>query len=121
MNPLLKLITNKKKVPLNIFIEHALYHKQFGYYEKKNVFGRYGDFTTAPIVSSIFSEMLSIWIVSFWMHIGKPKEINVVELGPGLGIMAKDLLKIITNMETFDAKLNFILFEKSERLKKKTS
>jgi len=119
MNPLLKLITNKKKVPLNIFIEHALYHKQFGYYEKKNIFGRYGDFTTAPIVSSIFSEMLSIWIVSFWIHIGKPKEINVVELGPGLGIMAKDILKIISNMETFDAKLNFILFEKSERLKKK--
>ena len=37
--------------------------------------------------------MLAIWCVAFWEHMGKPKKILLVELGPGDGTLCKDLLK----------------------------
>ena len=40
--------TNNKDLPLDQFIEFALYDKDKGYYMKKNPFGKEGDFITAP-------------------------------------------------------------------------
>ena len=38
----------------------ALYHDQYGYYNKQNsIFGAKGDFITAPIASSFFGESIS--------------------------------------------------------------
>ena len=33
---------------------------------RKFLFGKQGDFTTAPKISSLFSEMIAIWIISTW-------------------------------------------------------
>ena len=52
--------------PLDKFINLSLYNKKFGYYMKKNPFGKGGDFITAPNISRLFSEMIAIWIMSFW-------------------------------------------------------
>ena len=57
----MKLIKDRK-LPLDKFIELSLYNKNFGYYMKKNPFGKKGDFTTAPNISRLFSEMIAIWI-----------------------------------------------------------
>ena len=35
-------------LPLDKFINLSLYDKKFGYYMKKNSFGKEGDFITAP-------------------------------------------------------------------------
>ena len=70
------------------FIEKALYDKKFGYYSKKNPFGKKGDFITAPLISPLFSEMISIWVISYWIKIGKPKKFSFVELGPGNGVFS---------------------------------
>jgi len=48
------------------YIEEALYNKKFGYYMNKDPFGEKGDFTTSPNISILFSEMIAIWIISFW-------------------------------------------------------
>ena len=50
------------------FIEKALYDKNFGYYSQSNPFGKKGDFVTAPLISPLFSEMIFIWIISFWIN-----------------------------------------------------
>ena len=42
---------------------------------KKNPFGKKGDFITAPNISRLFSEMIAIWIISFWQSLGCPKKI----------------------------------------------
>ena len=49
--------------------------KNFGYYMKKNPFGKKGDFITAPNISRLFSEMIAIWTISFWQSLGSPKKI----------------------------------------------
>ena len=42
------------KIPLDKFIDQCLYNKKNGYYMTKNPFGKKGDFTTAPNISSYF-------------------------------------------------------------------
>ena len=72
----LKQIPN---IPLDEYINLSLYDKKFGYYIKKNPFGKKGDFTTAPNISRLFSEMIAIWILSFWQNLGSPKNLNLVK------------------------------------------
>ena len=43
-------------IPLDKFIELALYDKDTGYYMKKNPFGKEGDFITAPNITRLFSD-----------------------------------------------------------------
>ena len=93
----------KKNALLSIdhYIEEALYNKRFGYYMKKNPFGKKGDFITAPNISLIFSEMIAVWIISFWENINCPKEFNLVELGGGNGEMMKVLVKTFDKFPKF--------------------
>ena len=51
----------------------------------KNPFGKNGDFITAPNISILFSEMISVWIIAFWQNLGSPKKFNLIELGGGNG------------------------------------
>jgi len=69
-------ISNNKHISFDKFVDIALYHKKTGYYMKKNPFGKDGDFITAPNISILFSEMLAIWCIAFWEHLGYPKKIK---------------------------------------------
>ena len=117
MNKIYNFLKEKKPVPLDKFIDIALYNEKFGYYMKKNPFGKEGDFVTSPLISSLFSEMLAIWCVSFWEHIKKPKKILIVELGPGDGTLCKDLLKIFKKFNNFYNSIEINLLETSKKLK----
>lgn len=101
---------------LDKFINLSLYNKKFGYYMKKNPFGEKGDFTTAPNISRLFSEMIAIWVISFWQSLGAPKKINLIELGAGNGEMMKVLMESFKNFPTFLNSCNFIIHEKSPTL-----
>ena len=74
MNKIINLLKEKKSIPLDQFINISLYDKNFGYYMKKNPFGKDGDFITSPLISKLFGEMLAIWCVALWEHIGKQKK-----------------------------------------------
>ena len=103
---------------LDKFINFALYDKKHGYYMKKNPFGKKGDFITAPNISRLFSEMIAIWIVSFWQSLGSPKQFNIVEMGAGNGEMMKILLESFQNFPFFLKSSNLIIYEKSSLLVK---
>ena len=118
MNEIINILKEKKSIPLDQFINIALYNKKFGYYTNNNPFGKEGDFITAPMVSNLFGEMLAIWCVAFWEHIGKPNKILLVELGPGNGSLCKDLLKTFKQFKNFYNSLEINLLEISEKLKK---
>ena len=94
-------INRNTYISLDKFIDRALYNKKFGYYMKKNPFGKKGDFITSPLISNLFGEMLTVWCVAFWEHIGKPGKILLVELGPGDGSLCKDLLKTSKQFKEF--------------------
>ena len=72
-------LKKKNSLSLDKFINFSLYDKKFGYYMKKNPFGKESDFITAPNISRLFSEMIAIWIISFWQSLGSPKKFNLVE------------------------------------------
>ncbi len=104
------------KIPLDKFIENALYHPKKGYYSTKNPFGKEGDFITAPNISKVFSEMIFIWIISYWQKFYKNKEINIIELGAGNGEMIKQIIISSKKFNNFHKNCNFKIFEKSEKL-----
>ena len=117
MNKIIDILKEKKSIPLDQFINIALYDKKFGYYMKKNPFGKEGDFITSPMVSNLFSEMIALWCISFWEKIKKPKKILIVELGPGNGSLCKDLLNTFKKFDNFYNSLEIKLLEISEKLK----
>ena len=90
-------IKKSDEIPLDKFIDLSLYNKKFGYYMKKNPFGKKGDFITAPNISRLFSEIIAIWIISFWKNLGSPRNFNLIELGAGNGEMMKVLLESFKN------------------------
>ena len=78
---------------------------------KKNPFGKEGDFITAPNISRLFSEMIAIWILSFWQSLGSPKKFNLIELGAGNGEMMKVLIESFQNFPIFLKSCNFIIHD----------
>ena len=117
MSKIIRLLKEKKSIPLDQFINIALYDKKFGYYMKNNPFGKEGDFITSPMISNLFGEMLAIWCIAFWNHIGKPRKILLVELGPGDGSLCKGLLKTFEQFKDFYNSLEINLLEISSKLK----
>ena len=107
-----------KLLPADKFFENVLYDKKSGYYASQMPFGKSGDFITSPKISKIFSEIIAIWIVSSWETFGKPKNFNIVELGPGDGSLASILLKSFKKFPKFNSAKNMFLLEKSIFLRK---
>tara|TARA_Y100001935_G_scaffold64380_1_gene54037 strand:+ start:646 stop:1710 length:1065 start_codon:yes stop_codon:yes gene_type:complete len=114
----LKFFKNKKSLPVDKFLQNVLYDKKFGYYSSKIPFGEKGDFVTAPTISNLYSELISIWLISTWEKFGKPEKINIVELGPGDGSLIKILLNISKKFPEFNSAKNIYLYETSNYLKK---
>ena len=109
-------IVKTNNLPLDKFINLALYDKDTGYYMKKNPFGKNGDFITAPNISRLFSEIITIWILTFWKSIGSPRQFNLIELGAGNGEMMKVINKTLENFPDCYNACNFIIHEKSDFL-----
>ena len=100
------------------FIEESLYNKKYGYYMKKNPFGKNGDFITAPNISILFSEMIAVWIISFWEKLDCPRQFNLIELGAGNGEMMRVLINTFNKFPKFKNSCKIHILEKSELLKK---
>jgi NADH dehydrogenase [ubiquinone] 1 alpha subcomplex assembly factor 7 len=66
-----------------------------GYYPTRDPLGSEGDFITAPEISQMFGECLGLWVVQSWIDLGRPARFNLVELGPGRGVMMADILKAV--------------------------
>ena len=117
MKSINKYFLKSKKIPIDKFVANVLYNKNYGYYSKKIPFGKYGDFITSPEISYLFSEVLALWVVALWEHIGEPVKFNIVELGPGSGKMSSTLIRVFKKFPNFFKATNIFLYEKSTTLK----
>ncbi|MBL0121479.1 MAG: SAM-dependent methyltransferase [Betaproteobacteria bacterium] len=77
------------------FMELALYTPGLGYYAAgARKFGAAGDFVTAPEISSLFGQTLASSIADVLRQTGG----DVLELGPGSGKLAKDVLMALDDI-----------------------
>ena len=83
---------------------------------KKNPFGKEGDFITSPNITRLFSEIIAIWIITFWKSIGSPKKLNLLELGAGNGEMMRVIIETLKNFPDCFNICNFMIHEKSNFL-----
>jgi len=103
----------KNKLPLDRYIDLCLYKHKYSYYEKNKIFGPRGDFITSPYISSIFGEVISIYILNYFLSRGITK-FNLLEIGAGEGIMAKDIIKTLQKFKNIEFK--YFILEKSKNL-----
>ena len=54
--------------------------------------GRLGDFYTSSDVHAVFGRLLARQFEEIWRAFGSPAEIEILELGPGRGLFAQDVL-----------------------------
>ena len=114
----LKFFKKSKKLPIDKFFMNVLYDNKFGYYASNQPFGLKGDFTTAPKISILFSEIIAIWFISVWEKLDKPEKLNIIELGPGDGSLTRVLLRTFKKFPEFNSAKKIYLYEESSYLKK---
>jgi SAM-dependent MidA family methyltransferase len=111
-------------MPFSRYMEMCLYDAEFGYYSRNaEQFGKAGDFYTSSDVHAVFGRLLSRQFEEMWRELGKPEAIEILELGPGRGLFAQDVLDwSAKKFPEFFAALHYSLLEQSstlqERIKK---
>ena len=74
-------------------MELCLYHPEFGYYSRNaEQFGKAGDFYTSSDVHAVFGRLLARQFDEMWRALDRPRQIEILELGPGRGLFARDVL-----------------------------
>ncbi len=90
---ILRRIARRGAIPFVEFMELALYHPEGGYYSRPGATtGPAGDFSTMPDVSPDFGRRLAVQAAEIHERLGGGSW-RLVELGPGRGLMAADMLE----------------------------
>lgn len=87
-----------------------------GYYPTRDPLGSEGDFITAPEISQMFGECLGLWVIQSWHDLGRPERFNLIEFGPGRGVMMADMLKSVALQPECLKASNVVLIEASAAL-----
>lgn len=82
-------------IPVSEYMSLCLLDPTHGFYPTRDPLGSEGDFITAPEISQMFGEVLGLWVIQSWIDIGRPARFNLVEMGPGRGIMMADILRSV--------------------------
>lgn len=86
-------IRREGPIPFSRYMELCLYEPELGYYSRKREqFGKAGDFYTSSDVHAVFGRLLARQFDEMWRAMGAPAEFEIVELGPGRGLFAQDVL-----------------------------
>ena len=105
--------------PLSVadYMRICLYDPEHGYYATHPRLGAGGDFVTAPHLSQMFGEVLGLWAVDAWTRLGQPPLCRLVELGPGDGVMMRDILHATRIAPGFQRAIEVRLMESSGPLR----
>ncbi len=112
-------ITHEGPLPISEYMAEALGNPNWGYYMGRDPFGRAGDFITAPEISQMFGELVGLWCAERWQAMGRPKSVGLVELGPGRGVLMRDILRAGRMAPGFNEAVRIYLVETSPALRKK--
>ena len=89
-------INSEGPISFESFMDMCLYHPGLGYYTRESAtIGRAGDFYTSPHLHPIFGAMIGRQMEEMWTAIGMPDIFQIVEMGAGMGYLAKDMLDYV--------------------------
>lgn len=93
---IIERIKSEGPISFEAFMEMALYYPDLGYYMKDATkIGRSGDYYTSPHLHPIFGAMMGRQMEEMWNLMGHPEVFHVVEMGAGMGYLAKDMLEYL--------------------------
>ncbi len=86
-------IRERGPIPFSRYMELCLYDPAAGYYSRNaEQFGKAGDFYTSSDVHAVFGRLLARQFEEIWRALDRPPQIEILELGPGRGLFARDVL-----------------------------
>jgi SAM-dependent MidA family methyltransferase len=102
-------------------MELCLYEPELGYYSRaREQFGKTGDFYTSSDVHAVFGRLLARQFEEMWRALDSPALIDLIELGPGRGLFARDVLDwSAKQFPEFSCALHYALVEQSAHLRMK--
>jgi SAM-dependent MidA family methyltransferase len=114
-------IRSRGPIPFSRYMDLCLYDDEFGYYSRHaQQFGKAGDFYTSSDVHAVFGRLLARQFDEMWRALGSPEQIDVVELGPGRGLFAQDVLDWSEKkFPDFFRALHYVLIERSPALRRR--
>jgi SAM-dependent MidA family methyltransferase len=109
-------------LPFSRYMELCLYDPDHGYYSRNaQQFGKSGDFYTSSDVHAVFGRLMARQFEEMWRALGSPEKIAIVELGPGRGLFAQDVLDWSEKkFPEFFRAMHYILVETSASLRQRT-
>lgn len=115
---LAQYIAAKGPISVAEFMHQCLTHPDYGYYAQKDPFGPCGDFVTAPEISQLFGELVAVWIAHEFLENARNKrKITLIELGPGRGLLMKDIIATLSKLKAMNGvQKEIVLLESSAKL-----
>jgi SAM-dependent MidA family methyltransferase len=116
-------IRERGPIPFSRYMELCLYHPELGYYSRHaEQFGKAGDFYTSSDIHAVFGRLLARQFEEMWRVLGSPERIDLIELGPGRGLFARDVLDWSAKyFPDFARVLHYALVEQSPSLRSRLS
>jgi SAM-dependent MidA family methyltransferase len=125
VNPLRQKIEQEIResgpISFSRYMELCLYDAELGYYSRNaERFGKAGDFYTSSDVHKVFGRLLARQFDEMWRALDSPERIELIELGPGRGLFAQDVLDWSEKKfpDFFEA-LHYVLVERSPALRER--
>jgi SAM-dependent MidA family methyltransferase len=112
-------IRQRGPMPFSRYMQICLYDPAHGYYSANaEQFGKAGDFYTSSDVHAVFGRLLARQFDQMWQALDRPPKIEILELGPGRGLFARDVLDWSNKkFPDFFAALTYTLQESSPALR----
>ncbi len=106
-------------IPFSRYMQMCLYEPELGYYSRlREQFGKAGDFYTSSDVHAVFGRLLARQFEEMWRALDSPQRIDVIELGPGRGLFARDVLDwSAKQFPEFARSFRYALVEQSAHLR----
>ena len=113
-------INRKGKITFAEFMQMALYHPKYGYYNSdKERVGRFGDYYTSPAVHRIFGELIARQLEEMWRIMGKAP-FTIVEMGANRGWLCHDIIQsIMKEYPELYANFHYIIVESNPYAREK--
>ncbi|MBW3615477.1 MAG: SAM-dependent methyltransferase [Actinobacteria bacterium] len=103
-------------IPFEDYLDVALYDPEVGFYSTGGAAGRQGDFLTSPELGPLFGAVMARALDAWWSEMGEPDPFVVVEVGAGVGTLAKAVLAAAPRCTPA---LRYLLVERSESLRQR--